>query len=144
MKTRFKYTNYRAMVHRLLVYMYLLSVPSVSSRYFKKIKRTSYLGKLPALSLEILSKIEEHLKNCMRVWYLIVSIPDRCTLTNLARDRISISFTITVLDSLNKARIPNGIYEDRYIFSPIHPSYILIYAFLFCIYSCLAYKRLGF
>ena len=35
--------------------MDLLSVPSVSSRYFNKIKRTSYLGKLPALSLEILS-----------------------------------------------------------------------------------------
>ena len=36
--------------------MYLLSVPSVSSRYFNKIKQTSYLGKLPALSLEILSR----------------------------------------------------------------------------------------
>ena len=35
--------------------MYLLSVPSVSSRYFNKIKRTSYLGKYPALSQEILS-----------------------------------------------------------------------------------------
>ena len=34
--------------------MYLLSVPSVFSRYFNKIKRTSYLGKWPALSLEIL------------------------------------------------------------------------------------------
>ena len=34
--------------------MYLLSVPSVSSRYFNKIKRTPYLGKLPALSLKIL------------------------------------------------------------------------------------------
>ena len=34
--------------------MYLLSVPSVSSHYFNKIKQTSYLGKLPALSLEIL------------------------------------------------------------------------------------------
>ena len=36
--------------------MYLLSVPSVSSRYFNKIKQTSYLGKLPALSLEILCR----------------------------------------------------------------------------------------
>ena len=35
--------------------MYLLSVSSVSSRYFNKTKRTSYLGKLPALSLEILA-----------------------------------------------------------------------------------------
>ena len=54
MKTRFKYTNYRARVHRRLVYIYLLSVPCVSCRYFNKINRTSYLGKLPALSLEIL------------------------------------------------------------------------------------------
>ena len=54
MKIGFKYTNYRARVHRRLVYMYLLSVPSVSSSYFNKIKRNSYLGKLPALSLEIL------------------------------------------------------------------------------------------
>ena len=37
--------------------MYLLSVPSVSSRYFNKIKRTSYLGKLPVLSLEILLEL---------------------------------------------------------------------------------------
>ena len=29
--------------------MYLLSVPSVSSRYFNKIKRTSYLGKIARL-----------------------------------------------------------------------------------------------
>ena len=34
--------------------MYVLSVPSVSSRYFNKIKQTSYLGKQPALLLEIL------------------------------------------------------------------------------------------
>ena len=34
--------------------MHLLSVPTVSSRYHNKIKRTSYLGKLPTLSLEIL------------------------------------------------------------------------------------------
>ena len=35
--------------------MYLVSVPSVSSPYFIKIKRTSHLGKWPALSLEIIS-----------------------------------------------------------------------------------------
>ena len=34
--------------------MYLLSVPGVSSGYFNKIEQTSYLGKLPASSLEIL------------------------------------------------------------------------------------------
>ena len=42
------------MVHRRLVYIYLLNVPSFSSRYFSKIKRTSRLGRLLALSLEIL------------------------------------------------------------------------------------------
>ena len=42
------------MVHRRFVYIYLLNVPSFSSRYFNKIKRTSRLGRLLALSLEIL------------------------------------------------------------------------------------------
>ena len=42
------------MVHRRLVYIYLLNVPSFSSRYFNKMKRTSRLGRLLALSLEIL------------------------------------------------------------------------------------------
>ena len=41
--------------HRRLVYIYLLNVPSFSSRYFNKIKRTSRLGRLLALSLEILN-----------------------------------------------------------------------------------------
>ena len=39
----------------LYIYIYLLNVPSFSSRYFNKIKRTSHLGRLLALSLEILS-----------------------------------------------------------------------------------------
>ena len=42
------------MLHQQLVYIYLLNVPSFSSRYFNKIKRTSRLGRLLALSLEIL------------------------------------------------------------------------------------------
>ena len=42
------------MVHRRPVNIYLLNVPSFSSRYFNKIKRTSRLGRLLALSLEIL------------------------------------------------------------------------------------------
>ena len=42
------------MVHRRLVYIYLLNVPSFSSRYFNKIKQTSRIGRLLALSLEIL------------------------------------------------------------------------------------------
>ena len=48
-----------AMVHRRLVFIYLLNVPSFSSRYFNKIKRTSCLGKLLALSLEILSVLND-------------------------------------------------------------------------------------
>ena len=48
--------------------MYLLSVPSVSSRYFNKIKRTSYLGKLPALSLEILY-IQHGIIVVLRLWH---------------------------------------------------------------------------
>ena len=43
-----------AMVHRGVIYIFLLNVPSFSSRYFNKIKRTSRLGRLLALSLEIL------------------------------------------------------------------------------------------
>ena len=42
------------MVHRRPVYIYLFNVPSISSRHFNKIKRTSRLGRLLALSLEIL------------------------------------------------------------------------------------------
>ena len=39
------------------LYIYLLNVPSFSSRYFNKIKRTFRLGRLLALSLEILFDI---------------------------------------------------------------------------------------
>ena len=41
-------------MHRRPVYIYFLNVPSFSSRYFNKIKRTSRLGRLLTLSLEIL------------------------------------------------------------------------------------------
>ena len=41
-------------MHRRPVYIYFLNVPSFSSRYFNKIKRMSRLGRLLALSLEIL------------------------------------------------------------------------------------------
>ena len=58
-KSHFKYANSGAMVHRRPVYIYLLNVPSFSSRYFNKIKRTSRLGRLLALSLEILSYLVE-------------------------------------------------------------------------------------
>ena len=40
------------------LYIYLLNVPSFSSRYFNKIKRTSRLGRVLALSLEILTSIK--------------------------------------------------------------------------------------
>ena len=43
-------------MHQRLVYIYMSNVPSFSSRYFNKIKRTSRLGRLLALSLEILNK----------------------------------------------------------------------------------------
>ena len=46
------------MLHRRLVYIYLLNVPSFSSRYFNKIKRTSRLWRWLALSLEILRYIK--------------------------------------------------------------------------------------
>ena len=42
-----------AMVNRGLVYIFLLNVPCFSTRYFNEIKRTSRLGRLLALSLEI-------------------------------------------------------------------------------------------
>ena len=60
---RFKYTNSGAMLHRRLVYIYLLKVPSFSSRYFNKIKRKSRLGRLLALSLEILCFCYAHFSN---------------------------------------------------------------------------------
>ena len=41
-------------MHIRLFNVYLLNVPSVSSPYLDKIKRTSHLGKWHALSLEIL------------------------------------------------------------------------------------------
>ena len=45
-------------MHRRPVYIYLLNVPSFSSRYFNKIKRTSRLGRLLDLSLEILTSLK--------------------------------------------------------------------------------------
>ena len=43
-----------ARVHKRLVNLYLLNVPSAYSPYFNEIKRTSHLGKWHALSIEIL------------------------------------------------------------------------------------------
>ena len=51
--------------------VYLLNVPSFSSRYFNKIKRTSHLGRLLALSLEILCKMNRYVQILsMKCWYL--------------------------------------------------------------------------
>ena len=55
------------MVHRRLVYIYLLNVPSFSSCYFNKIKRTSRLGRLLALSLEILTESHNGINNQQRI-----------------------------------------------------------------------------
>ena len=56
------------MVHRRPVYIYLLNVPSFSSRYFNKIKRTSRLGRLLVLSLEILYHYDRDLHYRFKVW----------------------------------------------------------------------------
>ena len=50
-------SNIQIRGHRGLVYLILLNVPSFSSRYFNKIKRTSRLGRLLTLSLEILLRV---------------------------------------------------------------------------------------
>ena len=50
----------------IYIYIYLLNVPSFSSRYFNKIKLTSRLGKLLALSLEILVKLCIFLSSTVR------------------------------------------------------------------------------
>ena len=44
---------------------YLLNVPSFSSRFFNKIKRTFRLGRLLALSLEILVMLIKIGHNCV-------------------------------------------------------------------------------
>ena len=61
------------------VYIYLLNVPSFSSRYFNKIKQASRLGRLLALSLEILSSSDivgrvegAHMKDCLQVHFKTV------------------------------------------------------------------------
>ena len=56
-------------MHRGLVYIFLLNVPSFSSRYFNKIKRTSRLGRLLALSLEILGPC-----HCIKFVVFIVAL----------------------------------------------------------------------
>ena len=61
-------------MHRRLVYIYLLNVPSFSSRYFNKIKRTSRLGRLLALSLEILCKVCNCSLFCCTLLYVHSSI----------------------------------------------------------------------
>ena len=60
-------------MHRRLVYIYLLNMPSFSSRYFNKIKRTSRLGRLLALSLEILSKSPEGIEDWKQHWEMQAS-----------------------------------------------------------------------
>ena len=59
-------------MHRRLVYIYLLNVPCFSSRFFNKIKRTSHLGRMLALSQEILRSWD--CKQC--------NLPDQTALWN--------------------------------------------------------------
>ena len=61
------------MALRRPVYIYLLNVPSFSSRYFYKIKRTSRLGRLLALSLEIL-RFSVRTLNTNRESYFMMSL----------------------------------------------------------------------
>ena len=63
------------MLHRRHVYIYLLNVPSFSSRYFNKIKRTFRLGRLLGLSLEILCStkpftVKEIHSSCILLAYI--------------------------------------------------------------------------
>ena len=51
---KYKFGGNNASTALLYIYIYLLNVPSFSSRYFNKIKLRSRLGRLLALSLEIL------------------------------------------------------------------------------------------
>ena len=59
-------------MHRRLVYNYLLNVPSFSSRFFNKMKRTSRLGKLLAISLEILKDVLMNFNNRFVLFVLFV------------------------------------------------------------------------
>ena len=61
-------------MHRRPVYIYLLKVPSFSSRYFNKIKRTSRLGRLLVLSLEILYHYDRDLHYRFKVWEPIIRL----------------------------------------------------------------------
>ena len=81
------------MVHRRPVYIYLFNVPSFSSRHFNKIKRTSRLGRLLALSLEILLGIHSILElrsldnkasflNCHRKVIYAVFSESKCVVVN--------------------------------------------------------------
>ena len=63
-------------MHIRLVNVYLLNVPSVSSPYFNKIKRTSHLGKWHALLLEILNDL---VPTFVLLKYIIVSLLARPT-----------------------------------------------------------------
>ena len=74
-----------ARVQRRLVYMYLLNVPSVSSHYFNKIKRTCLLGKEPALSLEILNWQLNILSSSLKAMFCSIVLIRRITMTITSR-----------------------------------------------------------
>ena len=84
-------------MHRRPVYIYLFNVPSFSSRHFNKIKRTSRLGRLLALSLEIL---------CM-VWQAENFLIKRLNLC--LRGEATIQIGVLVL-KINKALLQRQMY----------------------------------
>ena len=73
-------------MHRRLVYIDLLNVLSFSSRYFNKIKRTSRLGRLLALSPEILHKnLHWMVGNFLTLWPIATSLMQmKCRLQHLS------------------------------------------------------------
>ena len=88
------------MVHRRPVYIYLLNVPSFSSRYFNKIKRTSRLGRLLALSLEILKLLCKSLKT---------SVPFQFYPQNILRIYDSHFAPILTLRTYNSGIVPRKV-----------------------------------
>ena len=81
-------------MHRRLVYIYLLNVPSFSSRNFNKIKRTSRLGRLLVLSLEILCM------SCAEEYEFVVSFTHQYVYLSYTKNQSAIH--LTCAQHLNK------------------------------------------
>ena len=95
-------------MHRRLDYIYLLNVPSFSSRYFNKIKRTSRLGRLLALSLEILYESRTLYLMTRLQYYCILGLAEIKTLhprDKIIRKRLHDAQVTKSLDIENKIRV---------------------------------------